>query len=49
MLRPLPLHLALLLHGIGTGHPDDPSKHAAAISGPVGERLGLAPNDIQHM
>ena len=49
MPRPLPLHLALLLHGIGTGHPDDPSKHAAAIAGPVGERLGLAPNDIQHM
>jgi [protein-PII] uridylyltransferase len=38
-----------LLHGIGTGHPDDPSKHAAAIAGPVGERLGLAATDIQHM
>jgi [protein-PII] uridylyltransferase len=49
MPRPLPLHLALLLHGLGTGHPDDPSKHAAAISGPVGERLGLATVDIHHM
>jgi [protein-PII] uridylyltransferase len=49
MPRPLPLCLALLLHGIGTGHPDDPPKHAAAIAGPVGERLGLAPADVQHM
>jgi [protein-PII] uridylyltransferase len=49
MPRPLPLHLALLLHGIGTGHPDDPPKHAAAIAGPVADRLGLAPADIQHM
>src|SRR5204863_87759 len=49
MPRPLPLYLALLMHGIGAGHPDDPSKYAAAIAGPVGERLGLAPSDIQHM
>ena len=49
MPRPLPLYLALLLHGIGTGHPDDPPKHAAAIAGPVGDRLGLAPADVQHM
>jgi [protein-PII] uridylyltransferase len=49
MPRPLPLYLSLLLHGIGTGHPDDPSKYAAAIAGPVGERLGLAPADVQHM
>jgi [protein-PII] uridylyltransferase len=45
MPRPLPLYLALLLHGIGTGHPDEPSKYAAAIAGPV----GLAPADVQHM
>lgn len=49
MPRPLPLHLALLLHGLGTGHPDDPSKHAAAIAGPVAERLGLAAADIAHL
>jgi [protein-PII] uridylyltransferase len=49
MVRPLPLHLALLLHGIGTGHPDDPAKHAAAIAGPVAERLGLAQDDLAHM
>jgi [protein-PII] uridylyltransferase len=49
MSRPLPLYLALLLHGIGTGHPDDPAKHAAAVAGAVGERLGLAPADVQHM
>jgi [protein-PII] uridylyltransferase len=49
MPRPLPLSLALLLHGIGTGHPDDAAKHAAAISGPVAERLGLAAADIAHL
>jgi [protein-PII] uridylyltransferase len=49
MPRPLPLYLALLLHGIGAGHPDDPSRHAAAIAGPVGERLGLDLADVQHM
>jgi [protein-PII] uridylyltransferase len=49
MPRPLPLYLALLLHGLGTGHPDDPPKHAAAIAGPVGDRLGLTPTDVQHM
>lgn len=49
MPRPLPLYLALLLHGIGTGHPDDPPRHAAAIAGPVGERLGLDLADVQHM
>jgi [protein-PII] uridylyltransferase len=49
MPRPLPLYLALLLHGIGSGHPDDPPKHAAAIAGPVGERLGLPAADVRHM
>lgn len=49
MARPLPLHLALLLHALGIGHPDDPAKHAAAIAGPVAERLGLASADLQHM
>ena len=49
MPRPLPLTMALLLHGIGSDHPDDPPKHAAAIAGPVAERLGLAAPDIQHM
>jgi [protein-PII] uridylyltransferase len=49
MPRPLPLSLALLLHGIGADHPDDPPKHAAAIAGPVGERIGLAAADVQHM
>jgi [protein-PII] uridylyltransferase len=49
MSRPLPLYLAILLHGIGAGHPDDPAKHAAAVAGAVGERLGLAATDVQHM
>jgi [protein-PII] uridylyltransferase len=49
MPRPLPLYLALLLHGLGTGHPDDPPRHAAAIAGQVGERLGLDAADVQHM
>ncbi len=49
MPRPLPLTLALLLHGLGTGHPDDPARHAAAISVSVAERLGLAPDDIAHV
>ncbi len=49
MSRPLPLYLALLLQGLGTGHPDDPPKHAAAIAGPVAERLGLALEDVRHM
>lgn len=49
MPRPLPLCLALLLHGIGSGHPDDPPKHAAAIAGPIAERLGLAAADVQHL
>ncbi|MFI5307891.1 MAG: [protein-PII] uridylyltransferase [Polyangiales bacterium] len=49
MPRPLPLCLALLLHGLGTGHPDDPAGYAAAIAGPVGDRLGLPTADVQHM
>ncbi|MDH5674658.1 MAG: [protein-PII] uridylyltransferase [Myxococcales bacterium] len=48
MPRPLPLYLALLLQGIGTGHPADPAKHAAAVAGPVCERLGLSPEDTAH-
>lgn len=48
MPRSLPLSLALLLHGLGTGHPDDPARHAAAIAAAVAERLGLAPNDVAH-
>lgn len=48
MPRSLPLSLALLLHGLGTGHPDDPARHAAAIAASVAERLGLAPNDVAH-
>jgi [protein-PII] uridylyltransferase len=48
MPRSLPLSLALLLHGLGTGHPDDPARHAAAIAAAVAERLGLAPSDVAH-
>jgi [protein-PII] uridylyltransferase len=49
LTRPLPLHLALLLHGLGIGHPDVPAKHAAALSGLVGERLGMGDDEIEHM
>jgi [protein-PII] uridylyltransferase len=48
MPRPLPLSLALLLHGLGTGHPDDPARYAAAIAASIAERLGLAPDDVAH-
>lgn len=47
--RPEPLYLALLLHQLGAGHPDDPAKHAAALAGPIGERLGLDAADVGHV
>ncbi len=47
--RPEPLYLALLLHELGAGHPDDPAKHAAAVAGPIGERLGLDAADVGHV
>jgi [protein-PII] uridylyltransferase len=47
--RPLPLYVALLLHELGCGHPDDPAKYAAAIATTVCERLGLAPADTKHV
>jgi len=49
MPRTKPLHLALLLNSIGAGHPDDPAKHAAALAGPIGERLGLTAERVQHV
>jgi [protein-PII] uridylyltransferase len=49
MPRPLPVMVALLLHGVGEGHPDDPARHGAAIAGPVGTRLGLDAHDVRHM
>ncbi len=47
--RPLPVHLALLLHSLGAGHPDAPAKYAAAVAGPVCERFGLSPVDVSHV
>lgn len=47
--RPLPLYVALLLHELGCGHPDDPAKYAAAIASTVCERLGLSPADTKHV
>ncbi len=47
--RPVPVYLALLLHELGAGHPDDPAKHAAAVASPICERLGLAPADVGHV
>ena len=49
MLRPLPVHLALLLHGVGVGQSDDPPSHAAAIAGVVAKRLGLKDSDAAHV
>ncbi len=49
MPQPLPVYLAILLHGLGTGHPDDPAKHAAAVAGVVAERLGLSAQDTAHV
>jgi [protein-PII] uridylyltransferase len=46
--RPLPLYAAALLFELGAGHPDSPAKHAAAVAGPVCERLGLSAADIKH-
>jgi [protein-PII] uridylyltransferase len=46
--RPLPLYLALLLHELGAGHPDDPAKYAAAVASTVCERLGIGPADSKH-
>jgi [protein-PII] uridylyltransferase len=47
--RPLPLYAAALLFELGAGHPDDPAKYAAAVSGPVCERLGLSAADVRHV
>jgi [protein-PII] uridylyltransferase len=41
--------LALLLHGIGEGHPDDIARHGAAIAGPIAARLGLDAHDVRHV
>jgi [protein-PII] uridylyltransferase len=49
MLRPLPVHLALLLHGVGVGQSDDPPSHAAALAGVAAERLGLEASDIDYL
>ena len=46
--RPLPLYAAALLSELGAGHPDSPAKHAAAIAGPVCERLGMSAADVKH-
>jgi [protein-PII] uridylyltransferase len=48
MPRPLPLYAAALLSELGAGHPDSPAKHAAAIAGPVCERLGMNAADVKH-
>ncbi|HKU44655.1 MAG TPA: ACT domain-containing protein, partial [Polyangiales bacterium] len=47
--RPLPLYMALLLHEIGAGHPDDPAKYAAAVASTVCDRLGLGTADNKHV
>lgn len=47
--RPVPLHLALLLRCIGAGHPDDPARHAAALTAPICERFQLPESDVQHV
>ncbi len=49
MPRPVPVVLALLLHGLGEGHPDDAARHGAAIAGPIAARLGLGAADIGHV
>jgi [protein-PII] uridylyltransferase len=43
--RPEPLYVALLLHELGAGQ-DDPPKYAAALAGPICERLGMDPADV---
>jgi [protein-PII] uridylyltransferase len=47
--RPLPLYLALLLHELGAGHPDDPAKYAAAVASTVCDRLGISGADSKHV
>ncbi|HEX7478338.1 MAG TPA: [protein-PII] uridylyltransferase [Polyangiales bacterium] len=47
--RPLPVYAALLLHCLGAGHPDAPAKYAAAVAGPICERIGLASADVGHV
>jgi [protein-PII] uridylyltransferase len=47
--RALPLYVAALLCELGAGHPDSPAKHAAAIAGPICDRLGLGPADLKHV
>ena len=47
--RALPLFAASLLFELGAGHPDDPAKYAAAVAGPVCERLGLGSADVKHV
>lgn len=49
MPRPLPVYLAVLLHGLGAGHPDDAAAHGAAIAGPITLRLGLDPEEARHV
>jgi len=46
--RPLPLFAAALFSQLGAGHLD-PARHAAAVAGPICERLGLSSADIRHV
>jgi len=46
--RPLPLFAAALFSQLGAGHPD-PAQHAAAVAGPICERLGMSVGDIRHV
>jgi [protein-PII] uridylyltransferase len=41
------LHLALLVHDLGKGHPEDHSELGSRLAKEVGEHLGLAPRDSE--
>lgn len=49
MPRPVPLYVALILHSIGAWHPDEPAIHAAAVAGPIAQRLGLSAMAVEHV
>jgi [protein-PII] uridylyltransferase len=44
-----PLFLGLLLHDIGKAHGKNHSVKGAEMAGPIAERLGLSPGDVEHV
>lgn len=49
LTQPELLHLGVLLHDVGKGRGGDHSEKGAILSGPIAERLGLAPADVAHV